>query len=116
MRIKKKDIKEREERPVNIRDTVYFPEYGRKNEILQGKVTCILETCEFRPDKDIRTNKVEVSLKNDKIDGGKYAQVHGKGYFGYKDFGQKVFKTEKEAEERLLKIEELEKQLKELKR
>jgi hypothetical protein len=116
MKNKRKDSKEREERPVELKDTVFFAERGRKNEILKGSVVVILEHCEFRLNGTVRTNKFKVVLKNDDIFGGLLAQPHGERVLSYEDFGKKVFKTEKEAEEKLLKIEELEKQLQELKR
>lgn len=116
MNNKREDTKEREERPVELKDTVFFAERGRGYEILKGGVVVILEHCEFRLNGTIRTNRFKVLLKNDEIDGGLYAQPHGERVLSYEDFGKKVFKTEKEAEEKLLKIEELEKQLQELKR
>lgn len=115
MKNKREDTKEREERPVELRDTVFFAERGQKYEILKGRVVVILEHCEMRLNETIRTNRLKVVLKNDKRDGGLYVQPHGERILSYEDFGKKVFKTEKEAEEKLLKIEELEKQLQELK-
>ena len=114
MKNKAKYIKEKEERPVELKDTVFFAERGSKNEILKGSVAVILEHYEFRLDKTIRTNKFKVVLKNDEIDGGLYAQSHGERVLSYESVGKKVFKTEKEAKERLDKIEELERQLREL--
>lgn len=116
MKNKRKDKKEREERPVELKDTVFFSERGRKYEILKGSVVVILEHCEFRLNETIRTNRFKVVLKNEERDGGLYDQPPGERVLSYEDFGKKVFKTEKEAEEKLLKIEELEKQLQELKR
>lgn len=116
MKNKMKDTKEREERPVELRDTVFFAERGRKYEVLKGSVVVILEHYEFRLNETIRTNRFKVVLKNDEREGGLYAQPHGERVLSYEDFGEKVFKTEKEAEEKLLKVEELEKQLQELKR
>lgn len=116
MKNKMEDTKEREERPVELRDTVFFAERGREYEILKGSVVVILEHCEFRLNGTVRTNKFKVVLKNDYLFGGLFAQPHGERVLSYEDFGKKVFKTEKEAEEKLLKIEELEKQLQELKR
>lgn len=110
------DTKEREERPVELRDTVFFAERGRKYEILKGSVVVVLEHYEFRLNETIRTNRFKVVLKNDDREDGLYALPHGERVLSYEDFGKKVFKTEKEAEEKLLKIEELEKQLRELKR
>lgn len=101
---------------MELRDTVFFAERGRKCEILKGSVVVILEHCEFRLNGTVRTNKFRVVLKNDDIFGGLLAQPHGERVLSYEDFGKKVFKTEKEEEEKLLKIEELEKQLQELKR
>lgn len=103
-------------KPVELKDTVFFAERGQKCEILKGSVVVILEHCEFRLNETIRTNRFKVVLKNDERDTGLYAQPHGERVLSYEDFGKKVFKTEKEAEEKLLKIEELEKQLQELKR
>lgn len=116
MKNKRKDTKEREERPVEIKDTVFFAERGWMGEILKGRVVVILEHCEFRLNETIRTNRFKVVLKNDEINGWLYAQTPGERVLNYEDFGKKVFKTEKEAEEKLLKIEGLEKQLQELKR
>lgn len=116
MNNKREDTKEREERPVKLRDTVFFVERGRNDEILKGSVVVILEHCEFRLNETIRTNRFKVVLKNDDREGGLCARPHGERVLSYEDFGKKVFKTEKEAEEKLLKIEELEKQLQELKR
>ena len=116
MKNKRKDTKEREERPVELKDTVFFAERGRMCEILKGSVVVILEHCEFRLNGTVRTNKFKVVLKNDDIFGGFLVQQHGERVLNYEDFGKKVFKTEKEAEEKLLKIEDLEKQLLELKR
>ena len=116
MKNKRKDTKEREESPVGLKDTVFFAERGRKCEILKGSVVVILEHCEFRLNGIFETNRFKVVLKNDEIEGGLCAQPHGERVLNYEDFGKKVFKTEKEAEEKLLKIEELEKQLQELKR
>ena len=116
MKNKRKDTKEREERPVELKDTVFFAERGRMCEILKGSVVVILEHCEFRLNGTVRTNKFKVVLKNDDIFGGFLVQPHGERVLNYEDFGKKVFKTEKEAEEKLLKIEDLEKQLRELKR
>lgn len=116
MKNKKKDSKEREERPVELKDTVFFAERGLNGEILKGSVVVILEHLEFRLNETIRTNRFKVVLKNDERYGGLYAQPPGERFLSYEDFGKKVFKTEKEAEEKLLKIEELEKKLQELKR
>lgn len=116
MKNKMKGSKEREERPVELKDTVFFAERGRMGEILKGSVVVILEHCEFRLNETIRTNSFKVVLKNDEREGGLYVQPHREIVLNYEDFGKKVFKTEKEAEEKLLKIEELEKQLQELKR
>ena len=116
MKNKKKDSKEREEIPVELKDTVFFAERGLNGEILKGSVVVILEHLEFRLNETIRTNRFKVVLKNDEREGGLYAQPPGERVLSYEDFGKKVFKTEKEAEEKLLKIEELEKQLQELKR
>lgn len=116
MNNKKKDSKKREERPVELKDTVFFAERGWMCEILKGSVVVILEHCEFRLNGTVRTNKFKVVLKNDDICGGFLVQPHGERVLNYEDFGKKVFKTEKEAEEKLLKIEDLEKQLRELKR
>lgn len=116
MKNKREDKKEREEGPVGLKDTVFFAERGRMGEILKGSVVVIVEQCEFRLNGTVRTNKFYVVLKNDDIFGGFLVQPHGERVLSYEDFGKKVFKTEKEAEEKLLKIEELEKQLQELKR
>lgn len=116
MKNKKKDSKEREERPVDLRDTVFFAERGLNDEILKGSVAIIVERCEFRSNETVRTNIFKVVLKNDEKYGGSHAQPHRERILSYEDVGKKVFKTEKEAEEKLLKIEELEKQLQELKR
>lgn len=116
MKNKKKDSKEREERPVELKDTVFFAERARRCEILKGSVVSIVEYREFCLNGIVETNIFKVILKNDEIDGGLRAQPHGERALSYEDFGKKVFKTEKEAEEKLLKIEELEKQLQELKR
>lgn len=116
MKNKKKDSKEREERPVELKDTVFFAERGRKGEILKGSVVVIVEHSEFRLNGIVETNRFKVLLKNDEIEMGLHAQPHGERVLSYEDFGKKVFKTEKQAEEKLLKIEELEKQLQELKR
>lgn len=116
MKNKKEDTKEREESPVELKDTVFFAERGRKGEILKGSVVVIVEHSEFRLNETIRTNRFKVLLKNDDTFGGLRAKPHGERVLSYEDFGKKVFKTEKEAEEKLLKIEELEKQLQELKR
>lgn len=116
MKNKREDKKEREERPVELKDTVFFAERGRKYEILKGSVVVILEHCEFRLNETIRTNRFKVVLKNEEREGGLHAQLLGERVLSYEDLGKKVFKTEKEAEEKLLKIEELEKQLQELKR
>lgn len=116
MKNKKKDSKEREERPVELKDTVFFAERVRRCEILKGSVVSIVEHREFCLNGIVETNRFKVVLKNDEIDGGLRAQPHGERVLSYEDFGKKVFKTEKEAEEKLLKIEELEKQLQELKR
>lgn len=116
MKNKRKDSKEIEERPVELKDTVFFAERGRMGEILKGSVVVILEHCEFRLNETIRTNRFKVVLKNEEREGGLYAQPPGERVLSYEDLGKKVFKTEKEAEEKLLKIEELEKQLQELKR
>ena len=114
MKNKREDTKEREERQVELKDAVFFAERGRNDEILKGSVVIIVEHCEFRLNETIRTNRFKVLLKNDEIYGGLHAQPHGERVLSYEDFGKKVFKTEKEAEEKLLKIEELEKQLREL--
>lgn len=116
MNNKRKDSKEIEERPVELKDTVFFAERGLNDEILKGRVVIIVERCEFRLNETVRTNIFQVVLKNDERYGGLHAQPHGERVLSYEDFGKKVFKTEKEAEEKLLKIEELEKQLRELKR
>lgn len=116
MKNKRKGTKEIEERPVELKDTVFFAERGRMCGILKGSVVVILEHCEFRLNETIRTNRFKVVLKNDDREDGLYAQPHGERILSYEDFGKKFFKTEKEAEEKLLKIEELEKQLRELKR
>ena len=116
MKNKMEDTKEREERPVELKDTVFFSERGLNDEILKGRVAIIVERCEFRLNETVRTNIFQVVLKNDERYGGLHAQPHRERVLSYEDFGKKVFKTEKEAEEKLLKIEELEKQLQELKR
>lgn len=116
MKNKRKDTKEREERPVELKDTVFFAERGLNDKILKGRVVIIVEHCEFRLNETIRTNRFKVVLKNDDREDLLCARPHGERVLSYEDFGKKVFKTEKEAEEKLLKIEELEKQLRELKR
>nr|DAW41904.1 MAG TPA: hypothetical protein [Caudoviricetes sp.] len=116
MKNKMEDTKEREERPVEVKDTVFFAERGRMCEILKGSVVVILEHCEMRLNETIRTNRFKVLLTNDDIEMGLHAQPHGERILSYEDFGKKVFKTEKEAKERLDKIEELERQLRELRK
>lgn len=95
MKNKKKDSKEREERPVELKDTVFFAERGRKGEILKGSVVVILEHCEFRLNGTVRTNKFGVVLKNDDIFEGLYAQTHGERVLNYEDFGKKFLKQKK---------------------
>ena len=56
MKNKRKDTKEREERPVELKDTVFFAERGRMGEILKGSVVVILEHCEFRLNATVRIN------------------------------------------------------------
>lgn len=116
MKNKMKDTKEREERPVELKDTVFFVERGRNGEILKGSVVVIVEHSEFRLNGIVETNRFKVLLKSDDREDGLHAQPHVERVLSYEDFGKKVFKTEKEAEEKLLKIEDLEKQLQELKR
>ena len=114
MKNKRKGTKEIEERPVELKDTVFFAERGRMCEILKGSVVVIVEHSEFRLNGIVETNRFNVLLKNDEIEIGLRAQPHGERVLSYEDFGKKVFKTEKEAAEKLFKKEDLEKQLREL--
>ena len=116
MNNKRKDTIEREERPVELRDTVFFATRGKLNEILYGTVVEITHIKRASGNKGIvYENKFRVYLDNVKKSDNWIAALSVPiREYNFEDIGKTVFLTAEEAAEKLFKKEDLEKQLREL--
>lgn len=119
MKNKMKDTKEREEpkeNGISIRDKVFFATRGKFDEILYGTVVEITRIKRANGNKGIVCeNKFKVYLENRIAPQNWITAISAPiREYNFEDIGKTVFLTAEEAEEKLFKKEDLEKQLREL--